>query len=63
MDNSVWIATIAGIALGIGVILAIVIMKNKEDTTGALYSYDEQNRLQSILPANAQFVKLRPMGD
>lgn len=64
MDNSTWIATIAGIALGIGIILAIVILKNKEDnTTGVMYSYDDQNRLQSIVPANAQFVKLKPIGE
>lgn len=62
MDNIVWVATIAGIALGIGILLAIVITKSKEDNTGVVYSYDTQNRLQAILPAdNNQTVSLTPI--
>ncbi len=48
MQDTTWIATIAGLALGIGIILAFVIFKKNE--SGAAYVYDEKNRLQSIVP-------------
>jgi len=63
MDNIVFVATIAGLALGIGVILAVVLSKPKEEaTTGVLYSYDDQNRLQGMFPASSsQNVSLTPI--
>jgi len=59
MDNIVWVATIAGIALGAVVILAFILnQKNETTTAGMTYSYDEQNRLQSVQPMRNNFVKL-----
>ena len=57
MDNIVWVATIAGIALGAVVILAFLLNQKNEATTGMTYQYDEQSRLQSVQPMN-NFVKL-----
>ena len=58
MDNIVWVATIAGIALGAVVILAFILNRKNETTAGMTYSYDEQNRLQSVQPMRDNFVKL-----
>lgn len=69
-DNS-WmmigfIGIIAGIALGIGI--AILLKKNNTPTPppsqdmGMMYSYDDQNRLQSVIPmSNSSLIRLRPM--
>ena len=60
MDNIVWVATIAGIALGAVVILAFLMnQKNEIPTAGMTYEYDEQNRLHSVRPLNNNnYVKL-----
>jgi len=52
MDNIVFVAAMAGIALGAVVILAIILnqKKNETPTGGMAYSYDEQNRLRSVQP-------------
>ena len=63
MDNIVWVATIAGIALGAVVILAFLLNQKNEATTGMTYQYDEQSRLQSVQPMNNNYVKLIPVGD
>jgi len=61
MKDSTFIACIAGLALGIG-IMAVVLFMLKNNTTepGIMYTYDNQNRLQSIVPLNqkSQFVRL-----
>jgi len=65
MQDTVWIATIAGIALGVGVILIALYLKKQSSDTAVAYNYDEQNRLTSIIPIgkNTQFVKLKPAGE
>ena len=52
MEDSTWIATIAGLALGIGIILAFVLFKNNNQSNDAAvkYTYDDQNRLESVIP-------------
>ena len=63
MDNIVFVATIAGVALGAVFILAFFL--NSQNNNAALpqmsYKYDEQNRLQSVQPV--QNVQLTPIGD
>lgn len=50
-----FVGIIAGIALGIGIVL---VLKKEPSTlpvqqeTGVMYNYDDQNRLQSITPMN-----------
>ena len=61
MDNSTWIATIAGLALGIGIVVVLyVFVKKTDDVAGMTYSYDDLNRLKSIEPMNRSVVKLTP---
>lgn len=50
MDNNTWIATIAGIALGIGIVLAIIYVKQSQTTAlqtaskPVIIEYDDQGR-------------------
>ena len=50
-----FVGIIAGIALGIGIVL---VLKKEPSTlpvqqeTGVMYNYDDKNRLQSITPMN-----------
>lgn len=59
MQDSTWIATVAGLALGISIILAIIMLVNRREENGVAYVYDEQNRLQSIYPMDAKQIRLR----
>jgi len=59
------IATVALTIFGSIVVLALFLsqQKNNEVAGGMTYSYDEQNRLQSVQPMRNNFVKLVPVGD
>jgi len=62
-ENITWVACIAGIALALGAVAVALYLFNKNTSTnaGVMYTYDEENRVQSILPfnQNAQFVRLK----
>jgi hypothetical protein len=63
LDDKTWIATIAALALGIGIVLVIYTFTKKSEETGVTYTYDDQNRLQSIEPSSStRFVTLKPVG-
>lgn len=59
-DNTVTIALVAGLALGLSIIALFLFLK-KNDSGGVLYTYDDNNRLQSIMPLNqkTQFMHLK----
>jgi len=62
-ENITWVACIAGIALALGAVAVILYLMNRTTSTntGVMYTYDEDNRLQSIMPLNqnTQFVRLK----
>ena len=56
------LAVISGLSLGICLVLVIyTFILKRSDDSGVMYSYDSDNRLQSILPMNknTQVVKLK----
>lgn len=61
MNDTTFIATIAGVALGIGLVLLVIHLKNSSDGGGALYTYDEDNRLQAVTPISEKSVVLKPI--